>query len=191
MTKDERILQLENELKELEGKYQSLLNRQRALEEQKELDVTEKLDLLRAREQLNFYRRMYEMNETMKKSNVFTKQRVSDNEEVRELKKKLKECQITNEYLKAIINEKLYLNSDDELDNSILYRIFMEAGKDVEANTQSKIDDETRARIRQLREEGYSMRRIAKMEQVSVGVVHKIIHAGKISNITESIDVKE
>ena len=90
-----------------------------------------------------------------------------------ELKQKVEEQAVLISFLKTLINDRIYDsdNAGREIEKAYeQYRI------ESQKPSHAKTDEETQKRIRSLREKGFSIRYIAKAEQVSVGVVHKIIH---------------
>lgn len=86
-----------------------------------------------------------------------------------ELKAKLGKQEMTISFLKTLIRDRIYDSSEVGVE---LEKIYKRVGKPGRAN----IDDETKNRVRFLKNEGYSMRKIAEMERISVGCVHKILH---------------
>ncbi|MCR5733618.1 MAG: hypothetical protein K6G22_03330, partial [Lachnospiraceae bacterium] len=61
----------------------------------------------------------------------------------------------------------------------VLYGIFMDICSEHGLIKQPKTDDESKQRIKSLYSNGISIRQIAKMESISVGLVHKIIHSNR------------
>ena len=177
MTTEEKLQALEREYKELNGRYQSLLAKQRAYETQPDMESRAGMEMLRIRELATFYKRMYDLSNTLK-DRTFPGQD-EDNEQIQYLKKQLRDSRITIEYLKAIINEKLYLEENESLNEHVLYEIFMDISKNNGLLKQAKTDDESRQRIKDLYANGVSIRQIAKMESLSVGLVHKVIHSNQ------------
>ena len=107
--------------------------------------------------------------ESMKKANT-------------ELKMKVEEQAILIAYLKTLINDKIF---DEDRAGEEIKKAYEQYQKEVRKPAHETIDADTRARIFKLREEGFSMRKIAKMEQVSLGAVHKIIHSTEKENPAE------
>ena len=173
MTPEERIVQLEKEYNEMDGKYQSLLARYDALANEKDMGIP-KMELIRAREQAVFYKRMYDIStkgveQTEAKVKLGT---ASEEELIQKLKEQVSKDKDTIAYLKGIVEELMY---QGDIDRNVLYHILSD-NVDLEV-TQQATDEETKRRIRSLRESGMSIRQIANAESVSIGLVHKVIHS--------------
>ena len=174
MTSEERILQLEQEYSELDGRYQSLLARYDALSKEKDDTAIPKMELIRAREQAVFYKRMYDIStKSVEQTETRVKLGAAEESELLEkMREQVSKDKDTIAYLKGIIEELMYQGN---LDRNVLYSIFSDTAK--HKHMQQATDEETKRRIRSLRESGMSIRQIADAESVSVGLVHKVIHS--------------
>lgn len=176
MTPEEKIRQLEDEYRVLDGKYQSLKSKYDALANQKDEFGVSKMESMRAAQQAMFYKRMYDISQKAIEQTE-TKVKLGTASQL-DLLDKLKEQSVkdaeTIAYLRGIVEE-LMLAGD--IDQNVLYSIFSETSRKESAVPFT--DEETKQRIRSLRDSGASIRQIAKAESVSVGLVHKIIHQKK------------
>lgn len=111
-----------------------------------------------------------QLNEILSKEEEWTKYQIEkQKKEIAELKDKNQKLEATVAYLKTLINDRLYDSNETGKELEKIYKRIGKPGK-------MQIDEETQNRIRKLRLEGFSMRKIAEMEHLSVGYVHKVIH---------------
>ena len=173
MTAEEKIAQLEAQYRELDGKYQSLKAKYDILANEKDEMGVSKIDKMRATQQAAFYKRMYDISAKAVEQTQ-TKVKLGTASEL-DLLDKLKEQAVkdaeTIAYLRGIVEEMMYVGG---IDQNVLYSIFTQTAKHESAVPVT--DEETKKRIRSLRESGLSIRQIANTESVSVGLVHKVLH---------------
>ncbi len=119
--------------------------------------------------------REQQLKEILEKQDEWTAYYIKKLEDKRsELEKKVEEQKVLISFLKTLINDKIF---DEEKAGEEIRKVYERYQQEIKKPAHTEIDPETKKRIRDLRKQGFSMRRIAQMEQVSVGVVHKIIHA--------------
>ena len=118
--------------------------------------------------------REQQLKEILEKQDEWTAYYIKKLEDKRsELEKKVEEQKVLISFLKTLINDKIF---DEEKAGEEIRKVYERYQQEIKKPAHNEIDQETKKRIRELRKQGFSIRRIAKMEQVSVGVVHKIIH---------------
>ncbi len=116
-----------------------------------------------------------QLKEILEKQDEWTAYHIKKLEEKNsELEKKVEEQKVLISFLKTLINDKIF---DEEKAGEEIKKVYERYQQEIKKPAHSETDQETKNRIRSLRKQGFSIRKIAKMEQVSVGVVHKIIHA--------------
>lgn len=127
--------------------------------------------------------REQQLREMLDKQDEWTAYRIKKLEEKNsELEKKVEEQSILISFLKILINDKIF---DEDKAGEEIKKAYEQYRIEASKPARSETDLETKKRIRELRRQGFSMRKIAKMEQVSVGVVCKIIHAEEPDQNTE------